>query len=111
MDDIKRRLARGELRPGDRIPSQREVAQMIKVNPNTTQRAYREMEVAGLVETLRGQGTFIRDTPGMVDAIRKEMAQSALMTFVSEMRELGFSGDQVVDLVKKAVGGDTDGDR
>lgn len=112
-----RRIARGDLKPGDRIPSQRELAEMIHVNPNTTQRAYREMENAGLVETLRGQGTFIRNDLEMVTRIRREMAEAALNVFVREMRQLGFAPDEIVTLVKGACdeedgkGGGPSGDR
>jgi GntR family transcriptional regulator len=56
IDDYKKKLIRGELKGGDRIPSQREYADMVKVNPNTVQRAYREMEAMKMVETVRGQG-------------------------------------------------------
>ena len=51
---------------------------MAQVNPNTIQRAYREMEQSGLVETLRGQGTFVRNDASMVEDIRKEMASVRL---------------------------------
>ncbi|MGI6102343.1 MAG: GntR family transcriptional regulator, partial [Bacillota bacterium] len=54
IDEVKRAIARGELKPGDKLPSHRDMAQEIRVNPNTVQRAYREMEQGGLVQTLRG---------------------------------------------------------
>lgn len=101
IDEIRRRLARGDLAPGDRIPSQRELAEMVKVNPNTIQRAYREMELSGLVETLRGQGTFIRNDPEMVQRIREEMAGVALAGFVQEMKALGFTLEATLDLVRR----------
>lgn len=109
IDEIRRRIARGELAPGDRIPSQRELAEMVKVNPNTIQRAYREMEQSGLVETLRGQGTFIRQDPSMVESIREEMAAVALAGFVQEMRALGYTLQATLDLVREAYQGDERG--
>lgn len=100
---MKRRVARGDLVPGDRIPSQRELARQLKVNPNTIQRAYREMEASGFVETLRGQGTFVREDPNIVREIRMQMANEALTSFIGDMRALGFKLDDVVKLVKRAV--------
>lgn len=85
------------------MPSQRELAGHLRVNPNTIQRAYREMETVGLVETLRGQGTFVFQDPELVSEIKKDMANEALTSFINEMQALGFSLDDVVRLVKQAV--------
>lgn len=116
IDEFKRSIARGELGPGDRIPSQRELATMVQVNPNTVQRAYREMEQERISETLRGQGTFICNDPELVSTIRQEMAESALRAFVQEMHDLGFSSEQVSQMVQRAYehvgsGGDPLGSR
>jgi len=100
IDEFKRQIARGELRPGDRIPSQRELAMMIQVNPNTVQRAYREMELMGITETLRGQGTFITRDPARVAEIRREMAGRALVGFVREMHALGYDCEEMVSMVR-----------
>lgn len=98
IDEYRRAIARGQLAPGDRIPSQRELAQQARVNPNTVQRAYREMELMGLIETLRGQGSFIRQDPSLVQRIRREMAREAIRTFISEMRSLGFSDEETLEM-------------
>ncbi|MBL3612743.1 GntR family transcriptional regulator, partial [Bacillus sp. RHFS18] len=60
-DRVFYRLIRSELSPGDKLPSVREMAVQMKVNPNTIQRTYSEMERLGIVETRRGQGTFIAE--------------------------------------------------
>ena len=103
IDEFRRQVARGRLAPGDRIPSQRELAQQARVNPDTVQRAYREMEQMGLTETLRGQGSFIRNDPSLVVRIREEMAREALRSFVLEMRSLGFTDDEVMRLTAEAL--------
>lgn len=100
IDEFKRQIARGDLRPGDRIPSQRELAMMVQVNPNTVQRAYREMELMGITETLRGQGTFITQDPERLAAIRREMASRALVGFVQEMHALGYGRDEMIEMVR-----------
>ncbi|MEJ8554618.1 GntR family transcriptional regulator [Tepidibacter sp. Z1-5] len=100
IEDIKKRLIRGEIKLGDKIPSQRELAKDIKVNPNTVQRAYREMESMGLVKTLRGQGTFISDQEELLNEIKKEMASEVLIKFVEEMRSLGIKDDEAINLIK-----------
>jgi len=121
IDEFKRQIARGDLRPGDRIPSQRELATMVQVNPNTVQRAYREMELMGITETLRGQGTFITSDPVRLAEIRREMAGRALVGFVREMHALGYGCEEMVAMVRGtweqvvgaagAGGGEPDGNR
>lgn len=95
VDEVKKAMARGELSPGDKIPSHKERAQMSQVNPNTVQRAYQEMEREGLTETLRGQGTFIKSDPSMLMNIRSEMAQAAAQQFIEEMRGLGIELEEM----------------
>lgn len=103
VDEVKKALARGELSPGDKIPSHKERAQMSQVNPNTVQRAYQEMEREGLTETLRGQGTFIRNDPSMLHRIRTEMAQAAVEQFIEEMRGLGIETSEMERLLREQI--------
>jgi len=81
------------------------------------QRAYREMEQLGITETLRGQGTFVTQDAGLVDSVRREMAERALVSFVQEMNALGYGCEEMVELVREtyrrvlaAQGGESDGD-
>lgn len=101
---FKRRVAAGRLRPGDKLPSQRDLAIDLKVNANTVQRAYREMESLGLVETQRGQGTFVSGRETMVEEIRGEMLTKLVNDFVQAMHSLGCDEEAAVDLVKKRFG-------
>ena len=74
---------------------------MSQVNPNTVQRAYQEMEREGLTETLRGQGTFIRNDPALLLQIRSEMARGAVQQFIEEMRGLGIEPEETERLLRK----------
>jgi GntR family transcriptional regulator len=103
VDEVKKALARGELVPGDKIPSHKERAQISKVNPNTVQRAYQEMEREGLTETLRGQGTFIKNDMGMLLHIRTEMARTAVQNFLEEMRGLGIDREETQRILRKQL--------
>lgn len=99
MDEIKRHIATGVLKPGDKLPSQRELAAQLKVNANTVQRAYREMEMLGLVETLRGQGTFVRRSQAIVEETRRELLSRLVDDFVCAMRSLGLGRGEALELV------------
>ena len=99
IEEIKKELVRGELRPGEKLPSQRKLAKKIEVNPNTVQRAYREMDQRGLVETKRGRGTFIKDDDQVMIEIRKDMAETAVKEFIDEMISLGFEQKDIIDKI------------
>ena len=93
---IRRKIAREEFEPGDKLPSQRKMAGKLEVNPNTIQRAYREMEAMDLVETKRGKGTFIINSEKIIQKIKKEMAEEAIQRFIGEMISLGFSEKEIM---------------
>lgn len=100
MDEFKRQIAVGFLKPGDKVPSQRDLATQLKVNANTVQRAYREMELLGLVETLRGQGTFITSQADLVKEIKNEMLTNLVANFVQAMQALGYGEVTTLDVVR-----------
>ncbi|GGW14558.1 GntR family transcriptional regulator [Streptomyces capoamus] len=64
VQQTKQALRMGLLRPGDRLPTAREVVEATAINPNTVLKAYRELEREGLVEARRGLGTFVRRSLG-----------------------------------------------
>lgn len=101
IDDFKKRLIRGELKEGDKIPSQREYAEKARINPNTVQRAYREMESMNMVETLRGQGTFISISGDRLEDIKTEMAVNLVANFISEMESLGYTAETMLEILKE----------
>lgn len=88
---VCRRVARGELRPGTRLPSLRDLSQELAVNPNTVQRAYQELERLGVAVTRRGQGTFVAETPDLVPRLRQELAARATDKYLQELEALGLS--------------------
>ncbi len=61
VDGVKEAVARGILAPGDKLPSVRDLAGRIAINPNTIAKAYQELEREGIIETLRGRGSFIAE--------------------------------------------------
>ena len=76
IDNIRSQIAAGILQSGDKLPSVRELATQLSINPNTIQRAYREMEAMGLIQTIPGKGCFvcsISETPDW-DALDKAVA-------------------------------------
>jgi GntR family transcriptional regulator len=100
-----RSVVRGELAPGDRVPSIRDTAVALKVNANTVQRAYQEMERNLMIFSQRGTGYFVMRDDGMVGRIRAEMVREHTARFLEEMRALGFDDAGILDALKDAVEG------
>lgn len=87
---VERMLANGQMKPGDKLPSARELAAALKVNPNTVIHAYSQLEMAQMTETKRGLGTFVREDVN-VEGIRLRILREAALRFWSEVQSLGLS--------------------
>ena len=101
IEEIKKRAVRGAYPPGTKLPSVREMALQMGVNPNTMARAYSELERETFVFTRRGQGSFVTETPERVEAERERLADAAVQRFVTEIRELGLNAQQVSHLLEE----------
>lgn len=93
--NVRRMLARGDLAPGQKLISARELAADLGVNPNTVAHAFAELERMAVIETKRGLGTFVRDD-APVASLRRDMLESAVATFVSEVTALGVTKREVL---------------
>ena len=100
IDDIKRRILTGEIKLGDKLPSTRELAVQYTVNPNTAARIYNELVQCGLCYTKRGLGTFVSEDVHLIDTLKAELSSEMIQTFVSGMTSLGFSKDEIINLIK-----------
>lgn len=103
MQGVMWDVAVGTLAPGDKLLSVRDLARDARTNPNTVQRAYMELERMGIVETQRGQGTFIKASPGLAKEVRSEVTATAVRSFISEMRRLRYSNEEIVGLVSQGL--------
>ena len=72
VQQVRRGVARGDLRPGDQLPTVRELAEELVVNPNTIAKSYQELEKAGLLLTRRGAGTFVAEATCVLSAAERE---------------------------------------
>ncbi len=106
MEEIIKRSVRGEYKPGSQLPSVREMAKEMEVNPNTIARVYRELERERFIFTRRGHGSFITEDSGKVNDERNRLADDATRKFVREILELelhnGHRG-KLVDMLKKKL--------
>ncbi|MFF9165062.1 GntR family transcriptional regulator [Streptomyces longwoodensis] len=97
VQQTKQALRLGLLRPGDRLPTAREVVEATAINPNTVLKAYRELEREGLVEARRGLGTFVRRSLGATPADDSPL-RAGLGAWAAEAREAGLDREDVAAL-------------
>ena len=93
---IQRQIVRGDLKPGEKLPSVRDMGMQSGVNPNTVQRTYRELEAMGIVETRSGQGTFVSENPEELQTLRESLKRAEISRFVEGMKAMGFSDAEII---------------
>ncbi|NUT35824.1 MAG: GntR family transcriptional regulator [Hamadaea sp.] len=99
VDQVRRGLLLGYLQDGDKLPTVREVATTLVVNPNTVAKAYREMEHAGLTVARAGQGTFVTGNVDRVPAAIYARQAHRLRSWVAGAHEAGLGPEQIRALV------------
>ncbi|MCR3761728.1 GntR family transcriptional regulator [Clostridium felsineum] len=100
MNDIKVDIINGTLKPGDKLPSIREMAVKFKVNPNTLQRVYQELERENITYTQRGTGSFIREDSNMITNLREDMASEVIENFIESIKKFGFDNKEILKVVE-----------
>jgi GntR family transcriptional regulator len=97
---FKEQIATGLFEPGQEIPSRRELANQLKINPNTAQRAYKEMEEQGLIFTEGNLPSRITKDEQVLKMVREELIQEAVDAFVDSVRTINVPLPEVLNLVK-----------
>ena len=98
---IKTDMITGRLAPGDKLPGGRDLALRFTINPNTAARVYQELEKEGLVETRRGMGTYVTDSPEKIAVLRADMARTAAREYLNRMTAMGFTQAEAIHLIDK----------
>jgi GntR family transcriptional regulator len=102
IDQILAGIASGALRPGHQLPTVRQLAVDLAINPNTVVRAYRELEIRGVLDTQQGVGTFITAQPVRPDdAERQRQLDQLVGEFMARAGAAGFSADELVERVRE----------
>ena len=113
VQEIKEAILRGVLKPGDKLPSVRDLSSRLTINPNTIQKSYQELERQKVIETLRGKGTFVclnyqvREDEEKMDALKENLRKNLV-----EAHYLGLDHERIVELIGQlmqelSIGGDS----
>jgi GntR family transcriptional regulator len=104
IDQVRAGIASGKLSAGDQLPTVRQLAVDLAINPNTVMRAYRELELGGLLETHQGTGTFISDKkPEKKSAERERQLGQMAAECASRAGAAGFTVEELVDHLRELL--------
>lgn len=103
IEKIQTNIISGVYKPGDKLPSVRELAAEASVNPNTMQKALSELERTGLVYSQRTSGRFITRDTAMIYELKEKQAREIITSFLSQMSMLGFQKEEAVALISETI--------
>jgi GntR family transcriptional regulator len=102
IDQVQGAVASGSLSPGDQLPTVRHVAVELTINPNTVSRAYREMEIRGMLDTQQGTGTFVAEQQKEPSKeVRERQLGQLVNEFVSRAGSAGITVNELIDALRE----------
>lgn len=104
VEQLKMYIISGNIRPGERLPSVRELALETKVNPNTMQKALVELEDLKLIYTERTNGKFVTEDKKLIEKYRNQYALELSKKFLDSMENIGYSIDNAIKYLKELGG-------
>jgi len=99
--NVKQKIVTGELQKGDRMPSRREMAVNINVNPNTVQKAYKEMEEMGIINTIKNNQSTITEDDNLIRQIRIDLINEAADVFIEQMKAINVPIEEIKEIISK----------
>ncbi|MEG0997509.1 MAG: GntR family transcriptional regulator [Clostridiales bacterium] len=101
MDEMKKKILAGEIKPGEKLPSVRDIAMDQGVNPNTAQKALTQLETEGLIITNRTSGKFVTENAELIKGLKDDFAKAVVLNFLIKMTSIGFTDPEILTYVEK----------
>lgn len=108
-EKLRRLILSGAIGEGEKLPSVRELASQLAINPNTIQRSYRELEQKGFIYSVPGKGSFAGKLSGVDEGRRRELREK-LLAIWTELLQLGENPEQLISLLRQIAAGDVPGE-
>ncbi|WP_117169284.1 GntR family transcriptional regulator [Paraliobacillus sediminis] len=99
VDQVVIDILQGKQKSPEKLPSVRDMAVKMGVNPNTIQRAYGELERMNVVETRRGQGTFVIENNALLEDIKLSLQEEIIEDFINKMNKIGVKQTEIITQV------------
>ena len=96
VEQLKEYIVSGKFKAGEKLPSVREFAMQIKVNPNTVQKALAEIENQKLIYTERTNGKFVTENEELIENVKKELANQKVQKYFQDMNKLGINKQDAI---------------
>jgi GntR family transcriptional regulator len=110
VEQIKWLVSSGQLKPGEQLPTVRQLAVELRINPNTVSRAYGELEREGVIATQQGRGTFVLAEPRVTpESDREGRLERLVRAAVVEAATLGYTPEEVARAILKTTAQEEDG--
>ncbi|MDD6920165.1 MAG: GntR family transcriptional regulator [Eubacteriales bacterium] len=103
VNNIKANITSGKWELGMRMPSQRDYAKEMKVNPNTISKVYQELERLEIVETLRGVGTFIVNDEAFIARLKFEELEKMVVDIATEVKQKGYDIEKFMEALREEL--------
>jgi len=105
VEQVQALIARGELLPGDQLPTVRQLASELRVNFNTIARAYRMLDEAGLISTQQGRGTYIMEPLNGERSkfLKTRSLEDQIVGLIESLQQQGYQPDEVVSAINKVI--------
>lgn len=101
VEGIKNLIIKGVFKSDDKIPSVREMGRRLTINPNTIQKAYRELENQGYIYTIVGRGNFVQDRSNEQNGKKVTELIDRLLRVAEELRYLGINKEEIEDVIQE----------
>ncbi len=101
VEQLKEYIIAGKFKAGEKLPSVREFAMQIKVNPNTVQKALAEIENQKLIYTERTNGKFVTENEELIENVKKELANQRVQKYFEDMNKLGINGKEAITYLQE----------
>jgi GntR family transcriptional regulator len=101
INEIERYVVLGILKPHDQIPSIRDLASTLGINPNTVRKAYMELENKGVIVTISTKGTFISEEINILTTNKINEYYAIIEKYIAELKKLGVSEKEIIEHIKK----------
>ena len=104
VEIIRTQIVSGKFQKGERLPSVRELALTMKVNPNTMQKALVELENEKLIYTERTNGKYVTEDENLIGKVKKELAKEKVNNYLNSMNDIGISYDEAIKYLQELGG-------
>ena len=103
MQDMKRQIIFGEVKAGEELPSRRQLANDLKINPNTVQRAFSEMEEQELIYTEANRPSRVTENPKLLNQIKEEWVDQKIAEFVADLAPIDISVEDIIKVIEEKM--------